>query len=104
MDVIGQYYAPAVKSKKERVTSKDKVADFDAAHWDEYDIRLRRRMQLEKRLAALRLEEEGESKTPVYRSKTAAISSWIGNVAVEQDVVPSTSDKAAHAYASLNDE
>lgn len=84
MDVIGQYYAPHVKSKKERVTSKDKIASFDQASWDDYDVRMRRLFKLEKRLADLREDDVIES-TPVYKPETMDPSTWVGMAANEQN-------------------
>jgi hypothetical protein len=92
MNVIGQFYAGDVKSTKTRVRSRNKVDAFDQASWDDYDVRTQRRLQLEKRLAALRLNEE-EIYTPVYKA-SAPITNWLGVMAADQD------NQAAHAQAA----
>ncbi len=106
MDVIGQYYAPHVKSKKERIKSKDRVDTFDQASWDEYDIRVRRLFALEKRLADLREDPFREEHTPVYKVKEVDIHSWVGAVAQEQDtasIQKAKPDKAINAYKKLSE-
>ena len=96
MSVIGQYFASDVKSTKTRVRSKDRIDSFDQATWDDYDVRTQRRLQLEKRLAALRANEQ-DIHTPVFKSSTP-ISNWIGVMATDQDNQAAKARAASDAY------
>lgn len=103
MDVIGQYYAPSVKSKRERVTSKDRVDTFTPSSWDEYDIRVRRARALQARLFDLEDARHSDAKTPVFRGNTAQISDWVRARAVEQDIRPLTKPSlVAKAYETVS--
>ncbi|MAY99131.1 MAG: hypothetical protein CMH32_01240 [Micavibrio sp.] len=106
MDIIGQYYAPAVKSKKERVRSKDRADAFDQASWDEYDIRAQRMFDLEKRLADVMggVDDMRGPKTPVYRGAGSVtnMSAWIGQAAAEQDLGNVRQMNAVRSYETMS--
>lgn len=106
MDIIGQYYAPAVKSKKERVRSKDKADSLDQPSWDEYDVRAQRLFELEKRLADVRggVDDIRGPKTPVYRgaASVANVSAWVGQAATEQDLGNARQMNAASSYEAMS--
>lgn len=102
MDIIGHYYAPPMISKKNRVRSKDKTDKMDNASWGDQDVREDGLSAMEVRLHEIRMRKLAERKnTPVFRSKQADISSWIGTVASEQDT-GAPSGRAFQTYSRMS--